>query len=56
MDLAIIILGVLYLCGVKVGTALAICAIIEGLFIIISAIIKKLNEEGLDKQALLCYN
>ena len=44
MDLAIIILGVLYLCGVKVGTALTICAIIEGLFIIISAIIKKLEE------------
>ena len=44
MDLAIIVLGVLYLCGVKVGTALAICAIIEGLFIIISEIIKKLEE------------
>ena len=44
MDLAIIVLGVLYLCGVKVGTALAICAIIEGFFIIISAIIKKLEE------------
>ena len=47
MDLAIIVLGVLYLCRVKVGTALAICAIIEGLFIIISAIIRKLNEQGL---------
>ena len=56
MDLAIIILGVLYLCGVKVGTPLAICAIIEGLLIIISTIIKKLDEWGLDKQALLCYN
>ena len=44
MDLAIIVLGILYLCGVKVGKARAICAIIEGLFIIISAIIKKLNE------------
>ena len=44
MDLAIIVLGVLYLCGVKVGTPLAICSIIEGLLIIISAIIKKLNE------------
>lgn len=44
MDLAIIILGVLYLCGVKVGTALAICSIIEGIFIIISAIIRKLEE------------
>ena len=36
MDLAIIVLGVLYLCGVKVGTPLAICAIIEGLLIIIT--------------------
>lgn len=44
MDLAIIVLGILYLCGIKVGTALAICSIIEGIFIIISAIIKKLNE------------
>lgn len=44
MDLVIIILGVLYLCGVKVGTALAICSIIEGIFIIISAIIRKLEE------------
>ena len=44
MDLAIIVLGVLYLCGVKIGTPLAICAIIEGLFIIISAIIRKLEE------------
>ena len=44
MDLVIIILGILYICGVKVGTALAICAIIEGFFIIISAIIRKLEE------------
>nr|DAL46055.1 MAG TPA_asm: hypothetical protein [Caudoviricetes sp.] len=44
MDLVIIILGVLYLCGVKVGTALAICAIIEGLLVIINAIIRKLEE------------
>ena len=44
MDLVIIILGILYLCGVKVGVALAICAIIEGLLIIINAIIRKLEE------------
>lgn len=44
MDLVIIILGILYLCGVKVGTALAICSIIEGIFIIINAIIRKLEE------------
>ena len=63
MDLAIIVLGILYLCGVKVGTPLAICAIIEGLLIIISAIIKKLNDKyaiffdkPIDKQACLCYN
>ena len=43
MDLVIIILGVLYLCGVKVGTALAICAIIEGLLILVNAIIRKLE-------------
>ena len=44
MDLAIIVLGILYLCGVKIGTPPAICAVIEGLLLIISAIIKKLNE------------
>lgn len=44
MDLVIIILGALYLCGVKVGTALAICAIIEGLLVIVNAIIRKLEK------------
>ena len=44
MDLVIIILGVLYLCGVKVGTPLAICAIIEGVLIMVNAIIRKLEE------------
>lgn len=44
MDLVIIILGILYLCGLKIGTALAICAIIEGILVIINAIIRKLNE------------
>lgn len=44
MDLVIIILGILYLCGVKVGTALAICAIIEGLLSLVNAIIRKLEE------------
>lgn len=44
MDLVIIILGILYLCGVKVGTALAICAIIEGVLIMVNAIIRKLEE------------
>lgn len=44
MDLVIIILGILYLCGVKVGTPLAICAIIEGVLIMVNAIIRKLEE------------
>lgn len=30
MDIAIIVLGILYLNGFSVGTALAICAIVEG--------------------------
>ena len=38
MDVVLIILGVLYLCGVSVGKGLAICAIIEGVLILISAI------------------
>lgn len=44
MDLVIIILGILYLCGLKVGTAFAISAIIEGILILINAIIRKLEE------------
>ena len=44
MDLVIIILGILYLCGVKVGVGLAICAIIEGVLSLVNAIIRKLEE------------
>lgn len=44
MDLVIIILGILYLCGVKVGTALAICAILEGVFICICEIYKLIHK------------
>lgn len=44
MDLVIIILGILYLCGVRVGIPLAICAIIEGVLIMVNAIIRKLEE------------
>ena len=44
MDLVIIILGILYLCGVKVGIALAICTIIEGVLSLANAIIRKLEE------------
>lgn len=39
MDFVIIVLGILYLCGIKVGTGLAICSIIEGLLIMINEII-----------------
>lgn len=38
MDLVLIILGILYLCGVGVGKDLAICAIIEGVLIFIKAL------------------
>ena len=37
MDLVLVILGVLYLCGVNVGKGLAICAIIEEILILIKA-------------------
>lgn len=40
MDLVIIILGILFLAGVKVGKALAICAIIEGVLVCIKGIIE----------------
>ena len=38
MDLVLIILGILYLCGVSVGKGLAICAIIEGILVFINAL------------------
>lgn len=44
MDLVIIILGIMFLCGVKVGKALAICAIIEGVLVLILSILKKFKE------------
>ena len=37
MDLVLVILGILYLCGVHVGKGLAICAIIEGVLVFIKA-------------------
>lgn len=43
MDLVIIVLGILFLCGVKVGKALAICAIVEGMLVLILNILKKLE-------------
>lgn len=47
MDLVIIVLGILFLCGVKVGKALAVCAIIEGTLILVKAIMKALENEGI---------
>lgn len=44
MDFVIILLGILYLCGVQVGTALAICSIIEGVLVLINTILRKLAE------------
>lgn len=44
MDVVIIILGILYLCGFNVGIALAICSIVEGALIFISALINYLNK------------
>ena len=44
MDLVIMVLGVLYLCGVKVGTALAICSIIEAILILIKNICQALSK------------
>lgn len=38
MDLVLIVLGILYLCGVSVGKGLAICAIIEGVLVFIRAL------------------
>lgn len=38
MDLVLIILSILYLCGINVGKALAICAIIESVLIFIKAL------------------
>lgn len=43
MDLVILIL---VLCGVKVCKALAICAIIEGVLLLLAAILKVLEKKG----------
>lgn len=40
MDVVLIILGILYLCGVSVGKGLAICAIIEGILVFIHALLE----------------
>lgn len=41
MDFVILILGILYLCGVNVGKGLAICAIIEAVLLFIKTCIEK---------------
>ena len=40
MNFVIIVLGILFLFGLPVGTALAICSIIEGCLIALEAIFK----------------
>lgn len=45
MNLVIIVLGILFLCGVQVGKALAVCAIIEGALILCNTILKKTEEK-----------
>ncbi len=45
MDVVLlVILGILYLCGINVGKALAICAIIEGILVFINALSLKAFE------------
>ena len=46
MDLVIVVLGILYLIGFKIGTALAICSIVEGCLILLTAIARKFNEQS----------
>ena len=45
MFMVVIILGVLYLCGINVGKALAICAIVYGALDLFLAVLKKLGEK-----------
>ena len=40
MDIVVFILAILYLCGKNVGTALAICAILEVILITLKTISK----------------
>lgn len=46
MDLVIVVLGILYLIGFKIGTALAICSIVEGCLLLIVAIARKFEENN----------
>ena len=45
MSLAIIILGVMYLMGYDIGTALAISSIVTGVLISVVDILKAINKE-----------
>lgn len=42
MDAVLVILGILYLCGMNVGKGLAICAIIEGILVFIGALSERI--------------
>lgn len=54
MDAAIIILGILYLLGFNVGLPLAICSIIEGIFVIILCVIRQHEkDEEKEKEEIL---
>lgn len=44
MNIALIVLGILYLNGFSVGTALAICAIVEGGLLFLTSFFKKIKE------------
>lgn len=45
MNIALIVLGILYLNGYSVGTALAICAIIEGGLIFLTNFFKRIKNK-----------
>ena len=42
MEVVIIVLGILFLVGLPVGKALAICAIVEGALLVLKAILEKI--------------
>lgn len=44
MYIAVVILGICYLCGANCGSALAICSIILGVFITIKNVIIMMEE------------
>lgn len=53
MDLVIIVLGILYLCGLNVGKGLAICAIIEGVLIFTKAVLEQVSKRKEENQSIL---